>query len=88
MVAVIDDSSVFNEDEPAAIRANYLVGAIAPRCGTTPTDVADKAVVAQRLLRDDYGIVAKVRDVLEEINSATSGSTGLDCAEIFAVWWS
>ena len=87
VVAVMDDPSIFVETDPAVIEANSLLDVIAPRCAMSPQEVADMAVLTRNILRDTYGIVVKVLDVLQGVNSATSGLTDVGpCADVFAAW--
>ena len=59
---------------------------VARRCGDGAEGVADLAVVASQLIRDNYGLQVKVQRVLEDMYDVTRGQVGIDCAELFAAY--
>ena len=84
-VATIDGGG-FSESDADSIRANFLLNAIAPRCGENTEKIADFAVVSRDILRRDYGITTKVAAVLEDMNRSTTGFSNLACAELFTAY--
>jgi len=80
-VAALDGGG-FSEDDPDSIRANFLLNALAPRCGEDAEGMADNAVTTRRILRNDYGVVVTLAEVLEGLNDVTVGGTNFDCVEL------
>lgn len=84
-LAVIDGDA-FGEDDVDSTRANFLVNAIAPRCGISAERVGDMVVAGRNQLRDRFGVQVKTREILETVNISTSGRSGLDCASVIAAY--
>lgn len=86
-VAVLEGGNPSGETDPEVIFLNGFLREIARRCaGDDAEGVADTAVVAQRLLREDYGVDVTLFDVLNGLDAATAGQTGMNCDEIAAAF--
>ncbi len=86
-VAVIDGENPSGESDVSVILLNGLLREIARRCADADAEgVADYAVTARRLLKEDYGREVTVYTVLTGLDAGTAGQTGLNCAEIAAAF--
>ena len=83
-LAVIDGdgTTVLDEDAVEALRANFLVDAIAPRCNLIQKEVANLALGGWNTLRVQYGLNVTVRELLEEMNEATLRLVVADCVTV------
>lgn len=84
-VAVIDGDAV-TEDDIDVRRANFLLNAIAPRCNLTPGRVADLGTAGAKVLREEFGVEVKIREVLEVLNIATEGRSNIACADVVTAY--
>jgi hypothetical protein len=84
-LAVINAGGIVSQDDPSIGQFRSLLGSIASKCPSSPEDIADVAVAAQKIMKEK-GLADSLLEVMEALDRSIPPGNGIDIKEVASAY--